>query len=79
MPANTSPQELRLTAFSIVGQCLFYHFADPVTRNLLTADEYAVLDIDRLAQHITQFSLAAFEGQEQDSRTPRRARTGAAQ
>jgi AcrR family transcriptional regulator len=54
------PQEqLRLTAFSIVGQCLFYHFADPVIRNLLTADEYTSLNFDRLSQHITEFSLAA--------------------
>ena len=37
-------EQLRLTAFSIVGQCLFYHFADPVIRNLLSADEYSALD-----------------------------------
>jgi HTH-type transcriptional dual regulator CecR, C-terminal domain len=48
-------------AFSIVGQCLFYHFADPVIRNLLSNKEYSALDIDRLAKHITQFSLVAIE------------------
>jgi hypothetical protein len=51
--------QLHLTAFSIVGQCLFYHFADPVVRNLLDADEYASLDSDALAEHIAAFSLAA--------------------
>jgi AcrR family transcriptional regulator len=61
MPVNTPPEKLRLMAFSIVGQCLFYHFADPVIRNLLNAAEYSALDIDRLAKHITQFSLAAIE------------------
>jgi AcrR family transcriptional regulator len=59
LPANANDDELRLTAFSIVGQCLFYHFADPVIRNLLAADEYAELEIDRLARHIADFSLEA--------------------
>jgi TetR/AcrR family transcriptional regulator, regulator of cefoperazone and chloramphenicol sensitivity len=72
LPADASHDELRLTAFSIVGQCLFYHFADPVIRNLLSADEYAALDIDRLARHITEFSLASIR------RASRAPRTGAA-
>ena len=44
LPADVSQEQLRLTAFSIVGQCLFYHFADPVIRNLLSADDYSALD-----------------------------------
>jgi TetR/AcrR family transcriptional regulator, regulator of cefoperazone and chloramphenicol sensitivity len=59
--ADAPHDELRLTAFSIVGQCLFYHFADPVIRNLLSSEEYAALGIDLLAQHITTFSLAAIQ------------------
>ena len=59
--AEAPQEELRLTAFSIVGQCLFYHFADPVIRNLLTADEYVSLDVDQLSKHITDFSLAAIK------------------
>jgi TetR/AcrR family transcriptional regulator, regulator of cefoperazone and chloramphenicol sensitivity len=51
--------ELRLIAFSIVGQCLFYHFADPVIRNLLTAKEFSELDIAKLSTHIFDFSIAA--------------------
>jgi AcrR family transcriptional regulator len=57
LPDETNTEKLRLTAFSIVGQCLFYHFADPVIRNLLDVNEYAALDIDKLAEHITEFSL----------------------
>lgn len=68
MPADAEHDELRLTAFSIVGQCLFYHFADPVIRNLLSADEYSSFDIERLAKHITNFSLASIN---HVSRTPR--------
>jgi AcrR family transcriptional regulator len=57
--ADLSDEDLRLTAFSIVGQCLFYHFADPVIRNLLTGEEYTALDIEKLAKHITNFSLCS--------------------
>jgi AcrR family transcriptional regulator len=72
MPGESTHDQLRLTAFSIVGQCLFYHFADPVIRNLLSAEEYAAVDIERLARHITDFSLRSIG---QASRAPR---TGAA-
>jgi AcrR family transcriptional regulator len=72
LPAEVSPQRLRLTAFSIVGQCLFYHFADPVVRNLLTAEEYSDLDVAVLAQHVLDFSLASID------RQARQARKGAA-
>jgi AcrR family transcriptional regulator len=58
-PHESDAEKLRLMAFSIVGQCLFYHFADPVIRNLLSDKEYANLEIDKLAGHITQFSLKA--------------------
>ena len=68
LPADASHDELRLTAFSIVGQCLFYHFADPVIRNLLSAGDYASFDIERLARHISDFSLASIK---RPSRAPR--------
>src|SRR3954463_8986781 len=42
---DVDAERLRLTAFSIVGQCLFYHFADPVIRNLLSDESYSALDI----------------------------------
>lgn len=71
MPAETSHDELRLTAFSIVGQCLFYHFADPVIRNLLSADEYSALAIERLSRHITEFSLASISAPKRSSRSSR--------
>ena len=63
LPSHTPKEQLRLTAFSIVGQCLFYHFADPVIRNLLDADDYSALDIDKLAQHIAEFSLKSINRQ----------------
>jgi AcrR family transcriptional regulator len=68
LPEETNIEKLRLTAFSIVGQCLFYHFADPVIRNLLSSDEYAALEIDKLADHITQFSLHTIKQRARSSR-----------
>ncbi len=62
LPDDTSDEKLHATAFSIVGQCLFYHFGDPVVRNLVSADEYASYDVDKLASHIAEFSLAAIGG-----------------
>jgi TetR/AcrR family transcriptional regulator, regulator of cefoperazone and chloramphenicol sensitivity len=59
LPSDVSAERLRLTGFSIVGQCLFYHFADPVIRNLLTSKEYTELDVAKLAQHILDFSLSS--------------------
>jgi hypothetical protein len=61
LPEENDDEKLRLTAFSIVGQCLFYHFADPVIRNLLNDEEYAALVFEKLADHITAFSLAALK------------------
>lgn len=59
LPEETSTETLHLTAFSIVGQCLFYHFADPVVRHLIDDGEYADFGVEKLAQHIASFSLAA--------------------
>jgi len=58
-PPEISDEQLRLTGFSIVGQCLFYHLADPVVRNLLTPAEYSELDVTKLAKHVLDFSLSS--------------------
>jgi TetR/AcrR family transcriptional regulator, regulator of cefoperazone and chloramphenicol sensitivity len=59
LPSDVSAERLRLTGFSIVGQCLFYHLADPVVRNLLTSNEYSELDVTKLAKHILDFSISS--------------------
>lgn len=61
LPDSMSLKEQHLFAFSTVGQCLMYHFADPVVRCLIDEAEYEELTADRLADHITRFSLAAIE------------------
>lgn len=61
LPASTTDEELHLTAFSVVGQCLFYHVAGPVIRNLVDKSEYATYDVEKLAAHVTKVTLAALE------------------
>jgi len=47
---------VRLCVFSIVGQCMFYRNARPVLGALYPRER---LDADRLADHITRFTLGA--------------------
>lgn len=51
---------VRRSVFSVVGQCLFYHFAQPVVRRLHgLPDHYSSQDIEAIAKHVTRFTLAA--------------------
>jgi AcrR family transcriptional regulator len=62
LPVDVPPARRHLIAFSIVGQCLHYRVAGNVVRLLVEPEEFNRLDPDRLADHITEFSLAALEG-----------------
>ena len=46
-------------AFSIIGQCLHYRMARPITERLIGREAYHTLDLDFLTEHITSFCLAA--------------------
>jgi AcrR family transcriptional regulator len=59
LPAEVSERKLSLCLFSIVGQCLHYRFTRPVIRLLLGEEEFGKLDVETLAGHIFDFSLAA--------------------
>ena len=59
LPANASEERLALTAFSVVGQCLFYRVARPVVSMLLGDDRSDRLTTGLLADHITGVMLAA--------------------
>jgi AcrR family transcriptional regulator len=48
-----------LIGFSIIGQCVFYRLAQPIVAQLLGDEAHRALDAALLADHITQFSLAA--------------------
>lgn len=49
---------LRLAVNSVIGQVLHYHHARAVTALLQPSAEYGAEDIERLAGHVTRFSLA---------------------
>jgi AcrR family transcriptional regulator len=55
-------ERVRLCAFSVVSQCVFYHHCRPVVSRLFP-DQPAMdqVGVDRLADHITRFSLAAMK------------------
>jgi hypothetical protein len=50
----------RCTA-SIIGQCLFYRHAAPVIQRISPDLKYDPAGIDYLADHVTQFSMAAIQ------------------
>jgi hypothetical protein len=52
---------VRDAAFSIVGQCLFYHHCAPVIVRLYPGLTFGAGDVPALTRHITEFSLAGLE------------------
>lgn len=59
--ADADPTRVRLCVLSIVGQCVFYYHCRPVVGHLFPEQRYTPPDIERLAEHIVQFSLAALQ------------------
>jgi TetR/AcrR family transcriptional regulator, regulator of cefoperazone and chloramphenicol sensitivity len=70
LPADVSDEERHLIGFSIVGQCLFYHVAGPIIRNLIDEREYSTYDVAKLAQHVTGFTLASLDARFSQSAKP---------
>jgi AcrR family transcriptional regulator len=58
---DINPEKLKLYQASIIGQCLFYYHARPVISRMMPEPKYSREDIGRLAEHITNFSLAALK------------------
>ena len=55
---NFPPERVNLIGFSIVGQVLFYYVHQPIIRLLIGEADYGKLSVQKLADHITDFSLA---------------------
>jgi AcrR family transcriptional regulator len=70
LPADVSDEERHLIGFSIVGQCLFYHVAGPIIRNLIDEREYSTYDVAKLAQHVTEFTLASLDARSSRATKP---------
>ncbi len=78
LPDDTPVHEQRRMAFSIVGQCLFYRIAGDIVEMITANDDQNYFSINQLAEHISNFSLAAISGTSQsDDRdnNPRRPTT----
>jgi hypothetical protein len=58
---KTSPERIRLCGFSVVSQCLFYHHCRPALERLFPEQKFSLNEIEILATHITEFSLAALK------------------
>ena len=54
-------ERVRLCALSIASQWTFYHHARPVIARLHPSCKFGPKDIDALADHIAEFSLAALQ------------------
>ena len=52
-------RKLNALAFSVIGQCLHYKMARPITERLIGQEASEALDLDYLTDHITSFCLAA--------------------
>ena len=49
---------VRQCQLSVLGQCLYFHYARPAIQHIHPEQGFEPADIERLAKHITQFSLA---------------------
>ena len=58
---NLSGAELRRCVHSILGQCLFYRHSQPVLQRLHPRLRYGHKEIEAIAAHIAQFSIAGIE------------------
>jgi len=56
---TATDEDVRLCALSIMGQCVYYHHARTVLARIYPEQKYGAEDVARLADHISEFSLAA--------------------
>lgn len=59
LPPETPEAQRHMIACSIVGQCLFYRLHRPVAAMLVGEEMLRNLDVGRVADHVTRFTLAA--------------------
>jgi AcrR family transcriptional regulator len=61
LDSRASDEAVRLCTLSVMSQCVYYHNARSVIRRLYPEQKYGAEDIERLADHITKFSLGALK------------------
>jgi AcrR family transcriptional regulator len=60
--AEADEETIRFCSNSIAGQCCFYRHAEAMLERLYPKHKLDAAGIERLAQHITDFSLAGLQG-----------------
>jgi TetR/AcrR family transcriptional regulator, regulator of cefoperazone and chloramphenicol sensitivity len=60
---NATEEAVRDGEFSVVSQCVFYHHCREVVSRLYPRHKLTGPEIDKLAEHITAFSLAGLKAQ----------------
>ena len=59
VPLELDDRTRHLLAFSVIGQCIHFRVARSIISLLVGPDEFGTYTPSQLAEHITQFSLAA--------------------
>jgi AcrR family transcriptional regulator len=59
VPPGTPQVKTQMTAFSVIGQCLFYRVQEPVARQLVGPETFDAFTVEQLTDHIVGFTLAA--------------------
>lgn len=68
-----SDEQVRTSAFSVTGQCLFYRHCEPVIARLHPDVRIGRAQVPALAEHVTRFSLAGLRAIASSGTTARRA------
>jgi AcrR family transcriptional regulator len=67
---DVSEEAVRDCALSVVGQCIFYGKCRAVIQRLYPESKFGPKEIERLARHITAFSLGALKQFKRAARSP---------
>jgi len=58
---DAEEETVRLSSFSIIGQCLFYLHSHALVTRFYPEQHFKPKTVERLARHVTQFSLGALK------------------
>ncbi len=58
---GVSEEKVKRCSLSIIGQCLYYRFANPVIRQIFPEQKFDEAGLEKLTDHIAAFSLAALK------------------
>lgn len=61
MGPDASDEQVRTSAFSVTGQCLFYRHCEPVILRLHPDVRIGRAQVPALAEHVTRFSIAGMD------------------